>query len=531
MDIIGNILNFVDDYVPFVGKDLSRYVICKLAKSTIARPRPLSLWSNVPKPTAPDQAGPVCDYVTWPGLTDRSFSGRHLPPAPQAYVDSLPANDPRAADWGQVTALFKRTAGATKRDRSSVLFGYFAQWFTDSFLRVDPVDRRRNTSNHEIDLCQIYGLTEATANLLRAHTDGLLATQTIGGEEYPDYLFELQGGQYVPKARYAALPYITNGLLEFILQDQGIDAANPRRGKIYATGLERGNSSIGYVCISIIFIREHNRLARALKAQNPGWDDERLFQTARLINLAQLLKIVIVDYINHIAGRKLFEFDNSFAEQENWYRTNWIALEFDMLYRWHGLVPDTVDINGTRYPPRDFRTNNGLLEQVGVQAALKGARQEQAGKITLGNTPDFLLPAEFQSLKMGRDFRVARFNDYRLRFGLDKLTSWDQLTSDKALKARLKALYGDIDQLELVVGLFAEEAKAPSLFGALMLTMVAEDAFTQALTNPLLSTHAYNRNTLTDYGLAQIDAMGSLHDLAMRNGCVAAGVTLSFDYP
>ena len=39
--------------------------------------------------------------------------------------------------------------------RSTVLFAYFAQWFTDGFLRGDAHvarDPRRNSSNHEIDL-------------------------------------------------------------------------------------------------------------------------------------------------------------------------------------------------------------------------------------------------------------------------------------------------------------------------------------------------------------------------------------------
>ena len=35
---------------------------------------------------------------------------------------------------------------------------FFAQWFTDSFLRTSREDFRQNTSTQEIDLCQIYGL-------------------------------------------------------------------------------------------------------------------------------------------------------------------------------------------------------------------------------------------------------------------------------------------------------------------------------------------------------------------------------------
>lgn len=48
----------------------------------------------------------------------------------------------------------------TPNPRSSLLFCFFAQWFTDSFLRTHPTDTRRITSNHQIDLCRIYGLDE-----------------------------------------------------------------------------------------------------------------------------------------------------------------------------------------------------------------------------------------------------------------------------------------------------------------------------------------------------------------------------------
>jgi prostaglandin-endoperoxide synthase 2 len=463
---------------------------------------------------------PLTDYTSWPGLTDRTFSSRHLPPADLAYTGSLPPNgscDPQAGPPGPITALYQRPASGLVPSRSSVLFMFFAQWFTDSFLRFNAADRRRNSSNHEIDLCQIYGLTEATANLLRSKAGGKLASQSIAGEEYPEYLYETgTDGNLKVRDKFLAMPYVSSGLLDWILA-QPPKIGDSRRTKLFATGLERGNSSIGYVAISTIFLREHNRLCGELTKTNPLWEDERLFQTARLINIALVLRIVIEDYINHIAGQSTFIFDNSFAEGKNWYRTNWMAVEFDMLYRWHGLVPDTVDIDGHQYKPADFQMNNSLLEQVGLAALIDGASHETAGQIGLFNTPSFLIFAECQNIKMGRDFRLKSFNDYRARFSLAPLTDWKQLTGDPQIQKALQKIYGTIDRLEFVVGLFAEEAKSGGLFGELMTTMVAVDAFTQALTNPILSTNIFNAATFTDYGLAQIAATASLQDLVNRN--------------
>ena len=80
---------------------------------------------------------------------------------------------------------------------------------------------------------------------------------------------------------------------------------NARLDKLYATGLERGNASVGYVALSLVFLREHNRICQELSSLHDlDWkdDDERLFQTARMINTCLFLKLTIEDYINHIAG-------------------------------------------------------------------------------------------------------------------------------------------------------------------------------------------------------------------------------------
>lgn len=511
---------------PIIGQISNRVAISTLAYATQPRPRPYSLFSNVPQ--AAGGNGPITDYTSWPALTDRSFSGRHLPPASPEEIARLPIDRPWTENSvGEVTALFQRT-GSMKNGRSTALFMFFAQWFTDSFLRIDASDRRRNTSNHEIDLCQIYGLTEATAAILRSHRGGKLKSLRLKGEEYPDYLMTKDSsGKWRVKDEYQELPYVKSGKLELILANVPED----RQKKLYATGLERGNSSIGYVALSTLFLREHNRLCDGLAGNHPGWDDERLFQTARMINIAQLLKIVVEDYINHIAGHRLFHLDNSFAEKEAWYRSNHLALEFDLLYRWHSLVPDVITLAGKDYGQQDFRTNNALLEQAGMATVLQDSAAQAAGRIGLGNTPGFLMAAEYQMLKMGRDFRLRTYNEYRVQFGLQKLRDFKELTPDTALQDELRRLYVDIDHVELVVGLFAEEPRYGILFGELMGVMVGSDAFTQALTNPLLSTHIFNAKTFSDYGLDQINATSTLQDLVKRNVADGVAIKATFDFP
>ena len=143
------------------------------------------------------------DYVSWRGLTDRRWSGRHLPPSRRT---DLPDIEP-------LLALYRRPDGEQRLcPKSTCLFPTFAQYLTDGFLRtetdgilsdaemadlmpedVDPKTRlRRNTSNHEIDLCTLYGRTHRQTMALRlsSETDGQkgrLKSQLLNGEEYPAF--------------------------------------------------------------------------------------------------------------------------------------------------------------------------------------------------------------------------------------------------------------------------------------------------------------------------------------------------------
>jgi len=537
MSFLNNILKGVK-HIPFLGKKINRYATNKACNTTKPRPRAFSLWSHIKKPSQSDVQGPVGEYTSWPMLTDRIYSARHLPPSSQNYITNLPKDLPYKPDnIGEITALFERK-GNISEGRSSVLFMFFAQWFTDSILRIDPTDRRKNTSNHNIDLCQIYGLTENTARILRSRQGGKLRSQMINGEEYLDYLGELDGsGNWKVKDHYKltnnneGLPYTADAILAKIFTKWPNESDNDfkkRQQKLYATGLERGNSSVGYVAISTLFMREHNRICNELSQNNNGWDDERLFQTARMINIVILMKLVVQNYINHIAGYDLFDFDPTFAEKQDWYRTPWIALEFDLLYRWHGLVRDNIKVKETRYTHQEYRFNNALLEAVGLGTIIDAASSQKAGEISLQNVPKFLLGAEYQMIKMGRDFCLRPYNDYRNLFGLKRLTSFSKLTDDNNLRAKLKRLYKKIDNVEYVIGLFAQKHSKNRLFGDLLNKMVAYDAFTQIYTNPLLSKNIYNIDTFTKYGLKLIKDTNSVQNLINRNIKNGSNVKASF---
>jgi len=499
--------------VPCIRRLVSRFVINKFGYATTLRPRALSLAS---------------DYTSWLSLTDRTFSGRHLPPSTPEQQASLPAE-------ADVVALYRRERLTPSTD-TSVMFMFFAQWFTDSFLRTSLTDYRKNESNHEIDLCQIYGRNIEATNLLRSMQGGRLKSQMIKGEEYPEFLFApRQPGQpAVFKPEFEGL-FDQTFITEVILRS----APEQQTDTFFAVGLEHGNSTIGNTVMNIVFLREHNRVAGILAGENPEWDDERIFQTARNILIVILLKLVVEEYITHIGPFNFpLEAVPLIADEERWNRTNWCAIEFNLLYRWHPLVPDTIGTGPNALDATGFRNNNTLVLQQGIEAIMAMCSKEPAGKIGLLNTPAFLVDSsnpqwpsvEQVTVTLMREARLRSFNDYREAYGLSRLTNFDELTSDTSLRQRLEALYGDIDKLEWYVGIFAEDYPDYERMGELMSYMVANDAFTQALTNPLLARNVFNEATFTKTGISIIKETSSLQDIVARNAAAPNAVHVSFSY-
>ncbi len=474
-------------------------------------------------PTRPYPFSTKSPYTSWESLTERNYSGLHLPPVDWkpltdknyigfnlAPTEKFEKNLPPVED---LAVLYKKIGETQYSPKSTLLFPYFVQWFTDSFLRTDRQNHLQNSSNHQIDLCNVYGLNPTITNLLRSHQGGKLKSQILNGEEYPPFYYD-ENGQ--AQEEFKGIPHIVTN--EFVNKSESFPPE--KKQKLFAMGveLERVNVQIGYVMLNVLCLREHNRMCELLAKNYPTWDDERLFQTARNIVMVEMLKIVLEEYINHITPYHFQFFTDPLAFSDaKWLRPNWMGVEFTLVYRWHSMLPDTLIHEGKKMSMPDSMWNNDMIIKKGLGAIFEETCSQPAAQLGLFNTPDFLIPTEIASILLGRGAKLRSYNDYREMCKYPRVTDFNQISGNEKVQKELKRLYGHVDNIEFYVGVYAEDLRPNSALPPLVGRLIGIDAFSQALNNPLLAENVFNPETFSPVGWEEIQNTKTLSQVLHRN--------------
>jgi len=330
-----------------------------------------------------------------------------------------------------------------------------------------------NQRTHWWDASQVYGDEPVQADRLRSHVDGKL---------------------YIGKDRLLPLDGAT-----------GLDITGSTR-----------SWWVGLSMLHTLFTLEHNAICDRLKQVNPTLSDEQLYQHARLVNCALMAKIHTVEWTPAILGHPALEI----AMNSNWtglatqkvsrllklavkdsetqhgilgsptdhFQVDYaMTEEFASVYRMHPLIPDKVPLRSLS-DPRFLRLKPiGELAGARTRKAQRESSMEDLffsfgmthpGALTLHNYPDFLRDHEAQLTGNGvaeridlatidilrdRERGVPRYNDFREALRTPRFTSFAQLTSNEAWQRQLQKVYGDVDRVDLMVGLYAEEP--PQGFG------------------------------------------------------------------
>jgi hypothetical protein len=360
---------------------------------------------------------------------------------------------------------------------------------------------------------------------------------------------------------YGSEPVITNALREGAGGRLRLDPDGqlPRDldAKLDLTGVA-GNFWLGLALLHTLFTREHNAIADRLAAEHPAWTDDELFAKARLITAALMAKIHTVEWTPAIIAHPT----TKFGMRANWYgilgkrlgkRTKNEVLggipgsatdhhgvsyslteEFVAVYRMHPLLPDDFTFRSLDtdeiVQQRTFRelgVNDvrDRLDEIGFEDALYSFGIAHPGAITLHNYPRFLQElhkpdgtvvdlAAIDVLRI-RERGVPRYNEFRRLFHLKPAATFEELTDDPTWAAELREVYGDIEKVDLMVGLYAEPL--PKGFG------FSDTAFrvfilmaSRRLKSDRFFTRDYNAETYTQTGLDWIDQT-SMSDVLLRH--------------
>jgi hypothetical protein len=258
-----------------------------------------------------------------------------------------------------------------------------------------------------------------------------------------------------------------------------------------------------------LFALEHNAICDRLRLEFPHWDDEQLFQTARLVNAALIAKIHITEWTPALLGHKTLQF----AMRANWWGIAGERLtrllgrigrkavisgipgsmhdhagvpfclteEFVSVYRMHSLLPDEIEFwRLAGGEPITFRMENVLRERAHAIInedltfcdVLYSMGIAHPGALKLHNFPNFLRNLTLPPDELGateivdlgaidvlrdRERGVPRYNEFRRLVRLKPYNSIEELTENEDWVKDLREVYhNDIEQVDLLVGTLAE---------------------------------------------------------------------------
>lgn len=338
----------------------------------------------------------------------------------------------------------------------------------NSFIR-----RPINCLSSAIDLSAVYGPKKDTVTQLRQLSGGLLKIQQRNGLDY--------------------LPYNRGSInLERMAP---IRDTEQERGKFFAAGDHRANENPVLTALHTLFLREHNKLAReiavVLKDRLQGMSraevDETLFQHAKRINEAQFQKIVVEEFYPAMTNANLPKItydqraDPSLSD----------VFSTAAFRVGHTMVGDEIELRDTKskrvrtVPTTElfFKEGEALIKE-GIDTFLLGAVNHRAQEIDTkvvnalrnhlfinvrGERGMFDLLA--LNLQRSRDHALITYNEIRGTFGLRKVQSFSEITSDRTLQNQLSTLYRTVHDIEAWIGFMAEDHMPGKPIGETLFTV------------------------------------------------------------
>lgn len=132
-----------------------------------------------------------------------------------------------------------------------------------------------NQATHFLDASQIYGSTSKKAMKLREGEGGKLIVSIHDKKTF--------------------LPHSLKPVDDCQVKSD--------KNECYRSGDIRVNMQPHLTAMHVLWHREHNRIAKELHNINPHWDDERLYQEARRIVIAEIQHIAYNEWVEVLLGK------------------------------------------------------------------------------------------------------------------------------------------------------------------------------------------------------------------------------------
>jgi len=269
-----------------------------------------------------------------------------------------------------------------------------------------------------------------------------------------------------------------------------------RQGPQFHAGDHRATENPLLSSVHTIWLREHNRLADQLAKQNPGWSDEQIFQQAKRQVTGLIQHITYNEFLPALLGADAIKPYNGYDEAVN----PGISTEFATAgYRvGHTLISDQlvkVDGDGQELDAIELKDSFFNVQHIlkgGIDSILNGATHQVAQEVDtqlvdgLRNflfgrgaqvSKDGAIPAmdlAARNIQRGRDHGIADYNSLRQAVGLNKVSSFGEITSDQKLASKLQTAYGSVNNIDAFVGGLAEDHIKGGSVGELFTKLISQ---------------------------------------------------------
>lgn len=240
----------------------------------------------------------------------------------------------------------------------------------------------------------------------------------------------------------------------------------------FLAGDTRANENPELTSMQTLLVREHNRIADSLTRANPRLTDEQVYQQARARVIGEIQAITYKEWLPTLLGPGGVPGYTGYRPGVN----PAIANEFAAAgFRFgHSLLENEVEFLGNdgramddELPLAQAFFNPSVVQGHGIDPVLKYLASDLSSEVdtkVVSGLRNFLfgppgaggLDLASLNIQRGRDHGLADYNTVRAAYGLGRVTSFSQITRDPDLQAKLRDLYGSVNNIDLWVGALAE---------------------------------------------------------------------------